>query len=49
MRCHNLRPPTEFSNSEWQVIVHHMRVRADLTGDESDRILAFIKSANSGQ
>lgn len=46
MRCHNLRPPTQFSNNEWQIIVHHMRVRADLTGEEERDILAFIQSAN---
>ncbi len=46
MRCHNLRPPTQFSNSEWQMIVHHMRVRANLTGQEERDILAFIQSAN---
>jgi hypothetical protein len=47
MRCHSLRRPTEFSNAEWAMIVHHMRVRANLTGEESDRILTFIKSANT--
>ena len=46
MRCHNLRPPTQFSNGEWQIIVHHMRARADLTGEEERDILAFIQSAN---
>jgi len=46
MRCHSLRPPTQFSNSEWQIIVHHMRVRANLTGEEERSILAFIQSAN---
>lgn len=46
MRCHNLRPPTQFSNNEWQIIVHHMRVRANLTGEEERDILTFIKSAN---
>ena len=46
MRCHSLRPPTQFSNNEWQIIVHHMRVRADLTGEEEREILSFIQSAN---
>jgi hypothetical protein len=46
VRCHNLRPPTEFSNAQWQVIVHHMRVRGNLTGEEQEKILAFLKSAN---
>lgn len=46
MRCHNLRPPTEFTNTEWSVVVHHMRVRANLTGEEQTKILEFIQSAN---
>lgn len=46
-RCHNLRPPTEFSNAEWSAVVHHMRVRADLTGEQQREILTFLKSANA--
>lgn len=46
MRCHNLRPPTQFSNNEWQIIMHHMRIRADLTGKQQQAILQFIQSAN---
>ncbi len=46
MRCHNLRPPTQYSNAQWQIIMHHMRVRADLTGEEQRKILEFIQSAN---
>lgn len=45
-RCHNLRPPTQHSNGEWTVIVHHMRVRGNLDGGETEQILAFLKSAN---
>ena len=47
MRCHNLRPPGQYSNNEWTVIIHEMRVRANLTGEESDKILKFIKSSNA--
>jgi hypothetical protein len=45
-RCHNSRPPGEFSDAQWQVIVHHMRVRAGLTAEESRQILAFLKASN---
>jgi len=45
-RCHNIRSPTEFSHAEWQVIMHHMRVRANLTGEEQRKILEFLKSAD---
>lgn len=45
-RCHNMRPPTEFSSDQWQVIVHEMRVRANLTGQEQRKILEFLQSAS---
>lgn len=46
MRCHNFRQPRARSDREWETIVHHMRVRANLTGDEHRLILRFLKSAN---
>ena len=46
MRCHNLRNPKERSDREWDVIVHHMRVRANLTSEEHRLILRFLQSAN---
>ena len=46
MRCHNLRPPRERSDREWDIIVHHMRVRAGLTADEYRLIRQFLQSAN---
>ncbi len=46
MRCHNLRNPRERSDREWDVIVHHMRVRANLTAEEHRLILRFLQSAN---
>ncbi len=46
MRCHNLRHPRERSDREWDIIVHHMRVRANLTAEEHRVILAFLKAAN---
>jgi len=45
-RCHNLRPANSFSDAQWDVIVHHMRVRANLTGGEARRIAAYLKEAN---
>lgn len=45
-RCHNGRPPGEFSDSQWDVIAHHMRVRANLTAEEHRQILAFLKASN---
>lgn len=45
-RCHNIRPPESFSDAQWQTVVHHMRLRADLTGEEARSILDFLKSSN---
>ena len=45
MRCHNIRPPAMFSNAQWDVIVHHMRLRANITGQEQRAIVEFLKSA----
>src|SRR5437016_5314213 len=45
MRCHNLRPPTTYSNAQWDVIVHHMRLRANITGQEQRAIVEFLKSS----
>lgn len=45
-RCHNFRSPSEFSDSEWEVVMFHMRVRANLTAEESETILQFLKSSN---
>jgi cytochrome c5 len=45
-RCHNLRGPETFSPAQWEVIVHHMRLRANLTGEEARKVTAFLKSAS---
>jgi cytochrome c5 len=44
MRCHNGRPPQEFSAAQWEVIVHHMRLRANLTGEESREVVKFLQA-----
>jgi nitrate/TMAO reductase-like tetraheme cytochrome c subunit len=45
LRCHNIRPPTMYSNAQWDVIVHHMRIRANITGQEQRAIVEFLKSS----
>src|SRR5437762_1933113 len=45
-RCHNMRSPRSYSDAEWEVVMHHMRVRARLTPEEHKAILEFLKSAN---
>lgn len=46
IRCHNIRSPSIYSDAEWEVAMHHMRIRANLTAEEHEKILAFLKSAN---
>ncbi len=46
MRCHNLRVQSSYSDAEWQVAMHHMRVRADLTAEEHRRILEYLQASN---
>ena len=45
-RCHNIRSPSAYSDSEWEVAMLHMRVRANLTAEEHRKILEFLKAGN---
>ncbi|HLY76219.1 MAG TPA: cytochrome c [Planctomycetota bacterium] len=45
-RCHHGRPPGEFSDLQWEVIGQHMRIRANLTADETRQIVLFLKASN---
>jgi len=45
-RCHNIRPPQGFSDSQWQAITHHMRLRANLTGEETRKITEFLQAGH---
>ena len=46
VRCHNARSPGYYSDREWQVAMHHMRVRCSITTQEYEAILGFLQSAN---
>ena len=46
-RCHNPRSPLEHTDRQWVSIVNHMRVRANLTGDQTRAVLAFLQSTNA--
>lgn len=46
IRCHNAPSPETFSDSEWDVAVMHMRIRANLTEYEAVKIAEFLKIAN---
>jgi cytochrome c5 len=45
-RCHNLRSPSSYGPRQWDVAVYDMRVRANLTGEEQRKILAFLRAAS---
>ncbi len=45
-RCHDTRSPSTFSDSEWDIVVHHMRVRGYLLPEEQEIISEFLKRAN---
>jgi mono/diheme cytochrome c family protein len=44
VRCHNIRSPSNYSPAQWEVIMMHMRVRANLTPEEHKKILEFLKT-----
>ncbi len=46
MRCHNMRNPASYSDKEWEIAMHHMRVRAALTAEEHRRILEYLQASN---
>lgn len=45
-RCHNMRPPQSYSDAQWQAVVMHMRVRANLTGTEQREITQFLQASH---
>ena len=45
-RCHNAPPSTSFSDTQWEVINAHMRVRAQLTKDECKKITDFMQAGD---
>jgi hypothetical protein len=45
-RCHNIRPLQSYSDAQWEAVVMHMRLRADLTGPEQRKITAFLQASN---
>ena len=45
-RCHNSPDPAMLTDSEWDVVGAHMRVRAYLTQGEEEHIIKFLKTIN---
>ncbi len=46
-RCHNYRAPSEFSPLQWHTILLHMRIQAELTGQEERDIYDFLTSQSN--
>lgn len=46
IRCHNPASPETFSDVEWDVAGMHMQVRANLTPEETQKVIEFLQSAN---
>ncbi len=45
-RCHLAPSPSAYNDTDWETIALHMRVRANLTENEINKIKEFLKSAN---
>jgi hypothetical protein len=45
-RCHSTASPATFSDIEWDAVSMHMNIRANLTQEESRKVLEFLQSAN---
>ncbi|MCH8055013.1 MAG: hypothetical protein IH857_02520 [Deltaproteobacteria bacterium] len=41
--CHNPRAPQEHSPAEWDLLLMHMRARANLPPDVAEAILEYLK------
>ena len=46
VRCHYTPSPTDYSNHQWDLIITHMQIRAQLTQVEKEKIVEFLNSAN---
>ena len=46
-RCHTARSPLEHTDRQWVTIANHMRVRANLTGQQMRAVLAFLQATNT--
>jgi len=46
VRCHSVPAPSSYNSTDWETIGLHMRIRANLTAYETDKIFEFLKSAN---
>lgn len=46
LACHNVRSPSQYSDGDWDIVMQHMRVRANLSASDTETIAKFLRSAN---
>lgn len=46
IRCHNVPSPSLYSDQQWETVTTHMRLRGNLTVEESKKITEFLQLAN---
>lgn len=46
IRCHNAPSSAEYSGDQWETIGMHMKLRANLTDEEKNKIVAFLKATD---
>jgi mono/diheme cytochrome c family protein len=45
-QCHNARPGSEFSPTQWDVIMMHMRTRANLPARDARALTEYLKRSH---
>lgn len=45
-RCHYAPDPSAFSDVQWEAIGTHMRIRAGLTAEDTQKIILFLQQSN---
>ena len=44
--CHHARPGSEFNRLDWDTLLLHMRVRANLPASDAEAIRVFLRSSH---
>jgi len=46
MRCHSTPSPVSYNDVDWQTTGLHMRLRGNITAQETKKVIEFLQSAN---
>jgi hypothetical protein len=46
IRCHSTPSPTSYNDVDWETTGLHMRLRGNLTAQETSKVIWFMQSAN---